>query len=55
MIIVNGIDINIDSAKSLKEIIKRLTIGEEYYFHFRREDFFLTDEEIGKFRYEIPI
>lgn len=55
MIIIYGIDIDdIDSAENLKDIIKRLTIGEEYYFHFRREDFFLTDEEIQKFRNEVP-
>lgn len=56
MIIIKGIDIDdIDSAKNLKEIIKRLTIGEIYYFHFRREDtFFLTDEEIQKYRNEVP-
>lgn len=56
MIIIKEIDIDdINSAENLKDIIKRLTIGEGYYFHFRRENnFFLTDEEIRKFRNEIP-
>ncbi|MEQ8199283.1 MAG: hypothetical protein ABRQ27_14990, partial [Clostridiaceae bacterium] len=54
--IIKGIDIDdSDSAQKLKDIIKRLTIGKVYYFHFQRENnFFLTDAEIQKFRNEIP-
>lgn len=56
MVIIKGIDIDdSDSAQKLKDIIKRLTIGKVYYFHFQRENnFFLTDAEIQKFRNEIP-
>lgn len=56
MVIIKGIDIDdIDSVEMFKNIIKKLTMGDVYYFHFQREDsFFLTDDEIKKYRKEVP-
>lgn len=56
MIIIQGFEIeDPDCSGKLRNIVRKLTIGEVYYFHFRREDsFFLTDGEVKKYRKEIP-
>jgi hypothetical protein len=57
MIIFKGIMINdLISAEELINIIKKLTTGEVYFYHFRSEDnFFLNDEELIKYRSKIPM
>ena len=52
---IRDIDIDNDSiAEDLKNIIKKLTKGNEYYFEFFKENFFLDDEEVQKYRIEVP-
>lgn len=52
---IRDIDIDNDSiAENLKNIIKKLTKGNEYYFEFFKENFFLEDEEVQKYRIEVP-
>ncbi len=50
-------DINVEdhqSMQTLETIIKTLTKGDAYYFHFKREDYdFLTDEEIKVYRRDV--
>lgn len=51
-------DIDIEDNQDVNKllmVLEKLTRGDKYYFEFRREDDdFLTDEEIIKYRYEIP-
>jgi hypothetical protein len=42
------------SMENLKSIIKILTKGDRFYFEFVREDFFLEEEELVKYRSEVP-
>jgi len=43
-----------NSMENLKSIIKILTKGDKVYFEFVREDFFLEEEELVKYRNEVP-
>ncbi len=43
-----------NSVTSLKEIIKKLVRGRKFYFEFVREDFFLEEHELVKYRKEVP-
>lgn len=56
LLVFRDIDIcDRNSTDELISLIKILTNGDEYFFWFRREeDDFLTDEEINKYRIEIP-
>jgi hypothetical protein len=55
ILIIGDIDIDNDNdVENLKTIIKKLTQGTQYYFHCFRESFFLEEEEIIKYRNEIP-
>jgi hypothetical protein len=50
-------DIDIDNhsdVDNLKTIIKKFTQGNQYYFEYFRESLFLEEEEIIKYRTEIP-
>lgn len=42
------------SMENLKKIIKTLTKGDRFYFEFVREDFFLEEEELIRYRREVP-
>lgn len=43
-----------NSMEKLKKVIKILTEGDKFYFEFVREDFFLEEEELVKYRREVP-
>lgn len=43
-----------NSMENLKKIIKTLAKGDRFYFEFVREDFFLAEEELIKYRREVP-
>ncbi|WP_055666114.1 hypothetical protein [Desnuesiella massiliensis] len=43
-----------NSMENLKKIIKILTKGDSFYFEFVRENFFLEEEELVKYRREVP-
>ncbi|QAA33762.1 hypothetical protein [Clostridium manihotivorum] len=56
MLIINDIDVDeYKTLEDLKLIIRYLTNGDKFYFKFNREDNdFLTDDEIVKYRNDIP-
>lgn len=55
ILIIDEIDIdNHSDVENLKAIIKKLTQGTQYFFQCFRESFFLEEEEIIKYRNEIP-
>ena len=42
------------SMEDLKSIVKMLAKGDKFYFEFSREDFFAEDEDLIKYRNQIP-
>lgn len=55
MITIRNIDTeNENDLDNLKMIIKKLTQGNQYYFEYWRENFILEEEELIKYRDEVP-